>query len=259
MMHNVIITDEGYGGLNPMQFGYESCEKSHFFGPATRTYWLIHFVESGLGIFRINGKEYSVGPGEMFVIPPFVETYYEADKNNPWTYIWIGFTTGKKLPVDLPDVIRCPEALEIFSSMKNATEFNNGRSSFLSSKLWELFTILLENKKYNVSYVDRALDCIHSEYMYDLTIEKLASRLGLDHSYFSSIFKKKMGISPKQYLFDYRMNVAASLMLQNGSSISVAAYSVGYTDVCNFSKMFKKHFGASPSKYLKEKRYEVEQ
>ena len=255
MMHNIIVTDEGYGGLNPMQFGYENCKKSHFYGPATRTHWLIHFVESGFGIFKINEKEYSVGPGEMFVIPPFLETYYEADSKNPWSYIWIGFTTEKKLPLELPDVIHCPKALDVFISMKNAADLENGRSSFLSSRLWDLFTILLENEKHKISYVDRALECIHSEYMYDLTINKIATRLGLDHSYFSSLFRKKMGISPKQYLFNYRMNVAVSLMLENGSNISVAAYSVGYTDVCNFSKMFKKHFGVSAREYIKSRRY----
>ena len=187
----------------------------------------------------------------MFVIPPYVETYYEADGDNPWSYIWIGFTTEKELPLTLPDVIHCPKALRIFTSMKNAADLENGRSAFLSSKLWELFAVLLENEKQSISYVDRALDCIQSEYMYDLTIEKLAKRLSLDHSYFSALFRKKMGISPKQYLFNYRMNAAVSLMLEKDISVSVAAYSVGYTDVCNFSKMFKRHFGISPREYIK--------
>lgn len=251
MMHNIIITDKGYDGLNPMQLGYENCKNSHYSGPATRTHWLIHFVEFGFGIFRINGKEYNVGPGEMFVIPPYVETYYEANADNPWGYIWIGFTTEKELPLELPDVIHCPKALNIFTSMKNASDLGNGRSAFLCSKLWELFSVLLDNEKQSLSYIDRALDCIHSEYMYDLTIERLAKRLGLDHSYFSALFRKKMGLSPKQYLFNYRMNVAVSLMIDNDFSISVAAYSVGYTDVCNFSKMFKKHFGVSPREYIR--------
>jgi len=97
------------------------------------------------------------------------------------------------------------------------------------------------------------LDCIHSEYMHDLTIEKLAARLGLEHSYFSALFRKKMGISPKKYLLNYRMNMAISFMLENATSVSLAAYSVGYTDVCNFSKMFKRHFGLSPREYIKER------
>lgn len=77
---NIVVNNEEYNGINPIQCGFESCEKGHFFGPAIRTHWLIHFVESGKGIFRINNKEYTVKSGEMFVIPPFVETYYEADQ-----------------------------------------------------------------------------------------------------------------------------------------------------------------------------------
>ena len=57
MEHSIIIKDEGFSDLNPLQFGYESCNKSHFFGPAVRTYWLIHFVVSGSGIFKIKDKE----------------------------------------------------------------------------------------------------------------------------------------------------------------------------------------------------------
>ena len=158
----------------------------------------------------------------------------------------------KKLPIELSPVLRCPQAIKIFTEMKNSSKLENGRSAFLSAKLWELFTVLLETENRKESYVDKALDCIHSEYMYDLTVEKVAKRLGLDHSYFSSLFKKKLGISPKQYLFNYRMNIAISLMIDNGISVSVAAYSVGYTDLCNFSKMFKKHFGMSPREYVKK-------
>ncbi len=247
----VTISDEGYDGLNPVQFGYQKCKSAHYYGPATRTHWLIHFVESGFGIFRIGDKEYTVGSGEMFVIPPYVETYYEADSEDPWSYTWIGFTTTKELPINLADVICCPKAMQIFNSMKSASSFEKGRSAFLSSKIWELFSLLLDNEKHDTSYVDIALDCVHSEYMYNLTIEQIAARLNLNHSYFSALFKEKMGLSPKQYLFNYRMNIAVSLMLEKDVSISVAAYSVGYTDIYNFSKMFKKHFGMSPREYIK--------
>lgn len=253
MMHDIMIVKDEYGAIAPVQFGFERCKKTQFFGPVARPFWLIHFVESGSGIFGINGKEYCVCPGEMFVIPPYTEAYYGASKNNPWSYIWIGFTCDSNLPLNLSDVILYPKALKIFNSMKGAAELNNGRNSYLISKIWELFSVLLEGQKNDTSYVDKALDYIHSEYMYDITIEKIATRLGLDHSYFSSLFKKKMGISPKQYLLNYRMNVALSLMHKNNISVSAAAYSVGYTDVCNFSKMFKKTFGISPSKYVKNK------
>ncbi len=249
MQNNVIITDEKYPGLNPMQFGFQKRERNHSFGPAVRTYWLIHFVVSGFGYFYKDTKKYHINPGEMFVIQPFEETYYEADSENPWNYIWIGFTADSPLPVELGDVIHCPEALTVFNKMKNCREKNNGRSAFLSARLWELFSLLLENEKHSENYVEMALDCIHSEYMNPLTIEEIANRLNLDRSYFSTLFKKTVGVSPKQYLLDYRMNMAITLLAESKKSVSVTATSVGYSDIFTFSKMFKRHFGISPTEY----------
>lgn len=255
MNHNVIITDEKYKGINPMHFGFQDCEESHSFGPAVRTYWLIHFVVSGFGYYKIGNREYNLGPGEMFVIPPYVETYYEADSEKPWSYIWVGFTSDSDLPVELKDTIHCPEALSIFSRMKNCREKSNGRSAFLCARLWELFEILLERTNdNNTDYINLALDCIHSEYMNPLTIEDIAKRLNLDRSYFSTLFKKTVGVSPKQYLLDYRMNMAASLLTDNRKSVSVTATSVGYSDVYTFSKMFKQHFGISPTEYVSKRK-----
>lgn len=248
-MHNVIVRDEGYTDINPVEFGYEACEKSHFFGPAVRTYRLIHFVVSGFGIFRIRDKEYKVRPGEMFVIPPYVETYYEADSEKPWSYIWIGFTGTDKLTDKLTDVIRCPEALEIFNAMKNCEAFSDGRTAYLAARLWDLFSLLSGNENSRNDYIETALDCIHTEYMYDITVEEIAKRVNLERTYFSVLFKKKTGASPKQYLLNYRMSIAASLLRNKNIPVSVVAYSVGYSDIFTFSKMFKKHFGISPAKY----------
>ena len=247
-IHNVFVTDNAYNGLNPVMFGYENCKSRHFCGPAIRPYYLIHFVVSGFGKFIINNKTYKLSAGEMFVITPLVETYYEADEKNPWSYIWIGFTSDK-LPINLTDTIFCPEALTVFNSMKDCEKFENGRSAFLAGKLLELFSLILENKRRTPDYIDKALNCIHSEYMKELTVNSIAERLNLDRTYFTTLFKSKMGVSPKKYIFNYRMSVAASLLINENSSVTVAANSVGYSDIYNFSKMFKKHFGVSPNKY----------
>ena len=186
----------------------------------------------------------------MFVIPPFVETYYEADVKNPWNYIWIGFTSNSPVTEYLSDVIVCPEAEKIFHQMKSCEDYSMGRSTFLCARLWDLFVLILEKEKETDSdYIQTALDCIHSEYMHNITITELSQRLNLDRTYFSYIFKKKMGISPKEYLLNHRMNTAAALIKNKAISISSVARSVGYSDLYIFSKMFKRHFGISPVKY----------
>ena len=252
MLHTETVIESDFGSINPMQFGYENCKSSHYYGPAVRTHWLIHYVVSGCGVFEIGDKKYNVGKGEIFVIPPFVEAYYEASRENPWEYIWIGFTAKGELPIALDDVIYCPEAELIFQKMKACAENENGRTAFLCGRIWDLFSVLLENKKNEIGYVEKALACIHSEYSNQITVQDIADKLGLNRSYFSMLFKNETGVSPVKYLVDYRMKIAASLMVKQGMNVTVAANSVGYTDIFNFSKMFKRYYGISPKKYIME-------
>ncbi len=249
MDYSIMINSKKNWVLNPVQFGHENCEKSHFFGPMIRTHWLIHFVVSGVGIFKIRDKEYKVKAGEMFVIPPYIETYYEADAVNPWSYIWIGFTCNVKQLEMLSDVIVCPEAEKIFASIKETGNYSHDKHAYLTARLWDLFSLLLEDDGIKYDYTEKALSFIHTNYMYNISVDKIARDLNLDRTYFSSIFKKKTGLSPKQYILNYRMNVAANLITKNCDTISVVANSVGYSDLYTFSKMFKRQFGISPSKY----------
>ncbi len=253
MRYNEIIIDQGYSDFNPVVFGYEKCEPNHDYGPAIRSYWLLHYVVAGTGCFEREGKEYYVNQGEIFVIPPYLETYYKADAKKPWEYIWIGFTASEKfLPFSAP-ILRCPRAGEIFGAMKLCGQMEKGRSAYLTAKLWELMALLAEQNEKETGYIEKAIHCIHSEYMTDLTVQSLAARLNLDRSYFSTLFKKEVGRSPSQYLIEVRMKKAAELMVQHKKSITTAGLSVGYPDLYHFSKAFKAHYGVSPRIYLKNK------
>jgi len=249
MEENITLINKEFVHLNPLILGSEICEKSHHYGPAVRPYWLLHFVVSGKGIFQIRGKEYALSSEEIFVIPPFVETYYEADANDPWEYIWVGFTVNGDLPVKLQDVVSCPKAGYIFKSMKKAEGMSVGRTEYVCAKIWELFSAILEKKERKIDYIENALNIIHSEYMQGVTVQEIADRLNLERTYFSHLFKEKMGMSPKKYLLSYRMELAADLIANHGQSVSTTAVSVGYNDIYIFSKMFKQHFGVAPSQY----------
>lgn len=249
-MHLVPIQDAGFSGLNPVSLGWENCVPGHSFGPAVRTYWLLHYVVSGCGSFQIDGKTHPVKAGSMFVIPPYVQTYYEADKEDPWHYIWCGFSYPGEPPVKLAPVIECPGALQYFSAMKICERLSSGRSAYLCAQIWELFAHLTEKDSTQADCVDEALAMIHTEYANNLTATDLAERLNMDRSYFSTRFKNRIGVSPGKYLMDLRMRVAANL-LAGGASVGVTAVSVGYADIYIFSKMFKRFYGMSPTQYIK--------
>ncbi len=250
MLYTEAVTDMGYPHINPVLFGFQSCKPSHSYGPAVRSHWLIHYVVSGKGDFRTDKRTYALKAGDAFVIRPYEETYYEADREDPWEYVWIGFTCDGPLPIELPEVINCPGTKRVFDDMKRCADRSGGKSAYLCGKIWELFSLWLDNDPAPArDYVDQAMDYIHAEYMTGISIQDIADRLRLDRTYFSVLFKRKTGLSPSQYLIRYRMQQAAYLLTEKHTSVSVAAYSVGYSDIYTFSKIFKKHFSVSPREY----------
>ena len=68
-------------------------------------------------------------------------------------------------------------------------------------------------------------------------------------NYLSSRFKKEVGSSFTEYLWDYRMGKARELLKEAAISCKEVAFKVGYGDYIQFTKMFKKHVGLSPKEY----------
>ena len=250
MLNSEIVIDQNYKGYNPVQFGSESCEPGHYFGPSVRTHWLLHYVVYGFGTFERDGLKWQVKPGDIFVIPPYEETYYEADSKKPWRYIWIGFTADENVPSSLQKaIVHCPRAGVVFEDMLRCGKLENGRSAFLCAKIWELFSILLEEGEMSVGYIEKALHYMNAEYINGITVRQVAEMLNLNRSYFSEMFKEQMGVSPQTYLINLRLEKAAELLTVYGEAPSTAGLSVGYPDIYHFSKIFKQHFGMSPRKY----------
>lgn len=252
---NYLIRNMGYSDISPVICGQERCEPSHAFGPASREYYLLHFVVSGKGVFENPQGTYKVGASDCFLIKPHELTFYKADDKNPWHYIWIGFECKNENVLTDSTVIKSKQIAEVFRSVPNIAHMESGKEAYLCAKLWEIISILSEDEKpashESQDYVEQAISCIETEYMMDISISQIAKRLSLDRSYFSTLFKKYTGVSPQQYLSDFRLEKAAELMTRYNYNVTQAALSTGYADVFSFSKMFKRKFGVSPIVYKK--------
>ena len=78
-------------GLNLDYCGNEICSPGHFYGPTKRHSYLIHVIREGKGMFRRQDKEFHLVKNQAFLIRPEEVTYYEADSEDPWQYMWVGF------------------------------------------------------------------------------------------------------------------------------------------------------------------------
>lgn len=103
------------------------------------------------------------------------------------------------------------------------------------------------------SFVEKAKDYVNEHYSdTDLSIATVCNELGVSSAYFSTIFKKETGKTFINYLTDYRMNKAITLLVSANYKTYVIAQKVGYSDPNYFSYVFRKQYGVSPSKYKKE-------
>lgn len=87
-----------------------------------------------------------------------------------------------------------------------------------------------------------------------LRIDELASNLSISGRQLERAFRKKLGLSPKQYLRIARINRVQGL-LEDGEYRSLAdvAYRAGYADQSHFNREFKEFVGAQPTRFLAER------
>lgn len=90
-----------------------------------------------------------------------------------------------------------------------------------------------------------------------LSIEDYAYLTGRSLSTFRRDFIEQLGISPKQWLIEKRLEKARILLSKNHTSVSEVAIETGYENISHFVKAFHKKYGTPPKQFLMQKRKEV--
>lgn len=80
------------------------------------------------------------------------------------------------------------------------------------------------------------------------SLDEFSLRFGYTYSHICKMFKKQVGVAPKEYLLAKKMDHAAQL-LADGKSVSKVADILGYSTPYNFSRAFKDQYGVSPKEY----------
>ena len=80
-------------------------------------------------------------------------------------------------------------------------------------------------------------------------LEQICEMIGVSPSYFSSTFKREVGLSFVQYLTGMRMDRAKELLVKTEGKTYEIAQTVGFAEPNYFSFCFKRHVGLSPSQY----------
>lgn len=98
-----------------------------------------------------------------------------------------------------------------------------------------------------------ALRIIHQDVSHNWSVAELGRQAGMSRSSFADRFAKTVGMTPIEYLLQFRMALAKDMLRREKRSLSEVADSIGYQSTSAFSTAFRRVTGISPGAFARKK------
>ena len=115
----------------------------------------------------------------------------------------------------------------------------------------QLFSQTEKSDDRRVETIKTTITYIRDHYQEKIYIRDLASLIGLNEQYFCRFFKKAIGMSPIEYLNEYRIRQAVRLLKDSSLPVTEICLDCGYNNMGNFLRKFRKYTGTTPLQYRK--------
>ncbi len=255
---NISVSWVGHMIAPPTQFFTNFFERNDY---------CIQYTLNGKGDYFSNNKLYHLQKGTLWLLPKKQYHYYAADKDDPYEYVWlhidgkgaefflekIGLTENNPVIFNLysPDIIR------LFMKLIEISKQTSPNEHLVLSALHELlyqieYTIkqtAVNKPPINSDHaIDDVISFIKNNYAKDIYLKDLANVAVLNELYFIKKFREKTGITPIQFLNQYRVSQSCSLLHENISLTSIAK-SCGFKTLTNYLRRFKDFLGLTPTQY----------
>lgn len=254
--------------LNLCHSGTDTCLPGASVGPLVKNFYLIHFIISGHGTYNVGNMQHRLGPGDAFLIRPGKTVVYAADQTDPWQYCFFafngqaaeqylnrtGFAASDVIHLDNPRIydLVC-ETTEMLSN------YPRNMDMYALSQLMKMLLFFAEHHKdesIEKSHpirpdIQTVLDYIAYHYADPITVMDMSRLVALERSYFCRTFKSAVGLAPKDYLTNFRLDKARYLLTETSMPIGKVSEAVGFRSFSSFSRLFTAQYQQSPSAYRK--------
>jgi len=100
----------------------------------------------------------------------------------------------------------------------------------------------------------RALELMDADLDENLSVQFLASEVGLSAAHFARAFKETMGAAPHQYLLHLRLERSRRMLDADNAVLADVAQRAGFADQAHFTRLFRREYGVTPGIVLKSRR-----
>ena len=268
-LDHAVIYDHGITASSTLvERDYVSDSEMRF--PGRMPCWTLHLTLRGKALFLNEHMEVEASRGEMMLFHPEACYHYglhpAADN---WEHLWALFQPRPQwsdwlewdtldqgiLHLTLPDTDSIALVEKLFRQLVALKHDTSPYQSDLQHNRLE--EILIRAREYSTrsgrSLVDKriqgACDYMQAHLTDGFSVDDIAAACNLSTSRFAHLFKEHMGVSPKSWGNNMRLQQARKLLLGNSDSINLIARQVGYEDPSQFTKYFKRNMGCSPREF----------
>ena len=229
--------------------------------------WTLHLTSEGTGLLINDQMEAQIQRGDMMLFHP--QAHYHSGLHpaaNHWQHFWALFQPRPhwsewlewKLPgediqiLHLPDEQSVIEMERLFSELVALLDSKTPLQNDLQHNRLE--EILIRASAHNLGASQRSPDervLLACNYMQShltdkFKVHEVAAACNLSSSRLAHLFKEHMGISPKSWSNNLRLQKARKLLLTGDTSIGRIAQELGYADPTHFTRNFTQNMGCSP-------------
>lgn len=254
--------------------GYFPDAHGHFIERKTgSSQYILIYCTAGKGWAEIQGKKQIILKNQYIIIEPNTPHRYGSNNQNPWSIYWIHFTgekshlfvnyPNKKIEIDIATNARYSDRILLFDEIFYNLEmgYSTDNLEYANICLWHMlgsFRYLSQFRKINElnqhDRIQQSIRYMRNHLTEKLSLENIASHVGLSVSQFCALFKKKTSRTPLDYLTHLKIQHASRLLDFSTLRVNEIALQVGYQDPFYFSRTFTKIMGQSPKAYRNSKK-----
>ena len=250
----------------------------------TNIYWTLVYIRRGIGMYLLDTHLRPVNQGDLMLLPPKLSySFCEAELgdeynvnidavvlrfDNTWlTNLLAVFGSMNKTVLRVREIsdpysVEGPKWMKLSSLMDKMSTIPSAKRPVAILEILELISStkdmvkILKSVPFEILSLnerkDRIERYISTNILGKVSLEDVASYLGMNRTYFCMFFKKHYGKGFADYLNDLRVEKAATLILQGERSMSEIAVECGFKTAPYFNRAFKRSKGLTPGEYRKK-------
>lgn len=256
-------------------------DKGYHFTGEIHNFWECVYIVDGTMCVSGDDRVYNLETGQIIFHKPMELHKFHIDSEKGTTLLIFSFSLNGNLASELQNkvyrlsdpqqhIIRSlreymlrnlsqyPAQSPVYYSYSYTLPFENNPlySQMVTTYIYQLFLSLLETGK--ISKVSKAPDAllfgkavnyISSRTSGQPSVAEIARAVNTSVSTLKRIFQKYAGMSVHKYTLETKLK-AATLLLQDGTSVTEVAERLGFSSQAYFSACYKRETGLSPSEVL---------